>query len=287
MAVYRGFDRETLEREYYIRGTVPDAEFAAIIGRYASDSAEARATLFCVENVSYGPTSDEVMDIFPAKSGAPALIWVHGGYWRMLSHKESSSMAGAFTRRGAATVAVNYGLAPATSLDAIVAQCRRAVAWLYRNGPAYGIDPERLYVAGSSAGGHLVGMLIAGGWQNEFGVPENVVKGCCALSGLYDLEPLLHCAPNAWLSLDAAAARRNSPIHHIPDSGGCPLIVSYGGNETGEFKRQTDDFAAAWRTHGFPAAAVDMAQCNHFDIVLELGNPEGPLTRAVFAMMEL
>lgn len=292
MAVYRDFDRDALEREYNIRGTVSEAYFDETGARYASESARMRAALHCVEDVSYGPSADEVVDIFPAGDSAPVLFWVHGGYWRALSHKDSSFMAETFVRRGVAVVAVNYSLAPAASLDIIVAQCRRAFAWLYENAAAYGIDSERMYIGGTSAGGHLAGMLVADGWRADHGVPEDAVKGCCALNGLHDLEPLLHCAPNGWLNLDGEAARRNSPIHHIPSPGGpypsgCPLIVSYGGNETAEFKRQTDDFAAAWRARGYAADHIDMADWNHFNIVFDLMDPKGRLTRAVFTMMGL
>lgn len=284
MTVYREFDRDTLEREYNIRGTVTDAYFDETVARYASESARMRGMLDCVEDVSYGPSADEVVDIFPAGDRAPVLFWVHGGYWRALSHKDSSFMAETFVKRGIALVAVNYSLAPSASLDVIVAQCRRAFTWLHENASTHGIDPDRIYVGGTSAGGHLAGMLVAGGWHAEYGVPEDAIKGCCALNGLHDLEPLLHCAPNTWLNLDSDAARRNSPIHHIPDRDGCPLIVSYGGNETAEFKRQTNDFAAAWRARGYAMGHVDMTEWNHFNIVFDLMNPKGRLTQAVLAM---
>lgn len=286
MAVYRGFDQETLDREYRARGTVPVEVFEACIARYAADSARARATLECREDVRYGESADEVIDIFPAGSGAPVLVFIHGGYWRMLSQKESAFMAECFTGLGAAVVTVNYSLAPAASLDVIVAQCRRALAWTHANAASFGGDPERIHVTGSSAGGHLTGAMISGGWHREFGVPKDIVKSACAISGIFDLEPIRLCEVNEWAQLDAASARRNSPIHHIPEQG-CPLVVTYGGNETAEFKRQTDDYAAAWRARGFAAEYVEMDETNHFDIVFDYQDPDGRLTRAVRAAMGL
>ena len=284
MAVYRGFDQETLDREYRARGTVPLEVFEACIARYATDSARARAKLECREDVAYGENADEVVDIFPAGGGAPVLFYIHGGYWRMLSQKESAFMAECFAGLGAAVVTVNYSLAPAASLDTIVAQCRRALAWTYRNAASFGADPDRILVTGSSAGGHLTGAMISGGWHAEFGVPETVAAGACAISGIFDLEPIRLSEINEWARLDEASARRNSPIHHLPERG-CPLIVAYGGNETSEFKRQTDDYAQAWRARGFDARHVDMAETNHFDIVFDYQNPDGALTRAVRALM--
>ena len=286
MTVYRGFDQETLDTEYRARGTVPTAVFEAAVARYASDSARARESLECREDMRYGQTADEVVDVFPAGGGAPVLFYIHGGYWRMLSQKESAFMAECFAGLGAAVVTVNYSLAPAASLDVIVAQCRRALAWTRAEAESFGGDPERIFVTGSSAGGHLTGAMISGGWHRELGVPEDIVKGACAISGIFDLEPIRLSEVNEWAGLDAAAARRNSPIHHLPEAG-CPLVVSYGGNETSEFKRQTDDYAAAWRERGFSAEHVDMAEANHFDIVFDYQNPEGRLTRAVRGLMGL
>ena len=113
----------------------------------------------------------------------------------------------------------------------------------------FGADPDRIFVGGTSAGGHITGMVLAGGWHDDFGVPPDCVKGALALNGLYDLQPVRLSEPNEWAKLDEAAARRNSPIHYLPEQG-CPMIVSYGGSETAEFKRQSNIYAAAWRERG-------------------------------------
>ncbi len=281
MTVYRDFDQETLDREYRIRDSVPLAEFEAAIARYREVSVRMREIPGARLDQPFGPSPDEILDFFPAGDGAPVFVFIHGGYWRMLSQKESSFMAETFTAAGVAVAAVNYGLAPATKLDEIVRQCRAAIAWLHANAAGFGADPGRIHIAGSSAGGHLVGMLLAGGWHGELGVKEDVIKGACALSGIHELEPIRLSEPNEWLDLDDAAVARNSPIRHLPERG-CPLIVSYGGSETSEFRRQTDAYAAAWRAKGFPCRHVEMDACNHFDLALELCDPASELTRAVF-----
>lgn len=286
MTVYRDFDQETLNREYAIRDSVPLAEFEATIARYGTESAKARESLDCLVDVSFGDSADEIMDIFPAKGGAPLFVFIHGGYWRMLSHTESSFMAPNLVSRGAAVATVNYTLAPAVTLDEIVRQCRAAIAFLHANAATYGADPDRIHVCGSSAGGHLVGMLAAGGWHEKFGVPKDVIKSVCALSGLHDLEPVRLSNVNEWMNLDEIASRRNSPIHHLPEHG-CPLIVSHGGSETAEFKRQTTDYAAAWRAKGFPCEHVDGTPYSHFDIVFDLNDPNGAIARAVLDQMGL
>lgn len=281
-AFYRGMDQETLDREYNARATVPSIE--PFLERYAALSAEMRATLPCHLDVSYGPAEAEAMDIFPAGPDAPVFVFIHGGYWRLLSKEDSAFMARAFTEAGVAVVAVDYALAPEASLDEIVRQCHAAVTWIWANGREFGIDPNRIFVGGTSAGGHLAGMLLAGDWQESFGAPKDIVKGAVALNGLHDLEPVRLTTPNEWLHLDEDAAARNSPIRHLPERG-CPLIVAWGGSETSEFKRQSRDYAAAWEARGYPCRAYEIGDRNHFDIVLDFADPERRLTKDTLAMI--
>ena len=285
MKRYRNFDTAELDVQYNARATTPNV--LDILALYAEESAKARAALPCELDVAFGDHPDETLDIFPAeRPGAPVFVFIHGGYWRALNKSDSSSMAPAITKAGATVVAVNYSLAPGASLDTIVDQCRRALAWVHRNIGRHNGDARRIHVCGSSAGGHLVGMMVADGWHAQYGVPENVVAGAIPLSGLFDLAPIPLTHINAWMKLSDADAERNSPMTHLP-SRGCPMIVSYGETETAEFKRQTDDYLAAWRARGFPGEYVPMPGTNHFDIVLTLNDAESPLTRAIFRQMGL
>ncbi len=286
-AVYRYYDREALDRQYNARATVPD--IAPFLTSYAELSAAARATLPCHVGLPYGPTAAERLDVFPAAGragAAPVFVYIHGGYWRLLDAADSSFMAPAFTRAGACVVAINYALAPAFSLDEIVRQCRAALAWICRHIAEFGGDPSRVHVAGSSAGGHLAAMLMAPGWQTELGAPDDAIAGATLLSGLYDLEPLPLTYINDWMGLDAAGARRNSPIH-FPPARPIPLVFSYAPNETDEFKRQTEIELAACRAVGCRCEFVAMPGTNHFELVLAMADPDSLLTRTIWRTMGL
>lgn len=284
--LYRDYDRAALDIQYNARATAPD--FSDIMRQYAEQSRHARQTLPCVADVAYGDHADETLDIFPsARPGAaPVFVFLHGGYWRLLSKDDSSAMAPAFTRAGAVLVAVNYSLAPAVTLDRIVDQVRRAMAWLHRNIAVHGGDPARIHVGGSSAGGHLAGMLLTDDWQARYGVPADIVRGAAPLSGLFDLTPLVHTHINEWMRLTPESAARNSPMLHLPATPP-PVVASHGANETDEFKRQTRDYVDALRARGDDARYVPMPGTNHFDIVLRLNDPDAPITRAIFAQMGL
>lgn len=282
--VYGNFDQETLDTEYLISQTVPAIE--PFLEDYARLSEEARALPGAREDVAYGDTPQEVVDVFPAGENSPVFVFIHGGYWRMLSQKESSFMAPTMVPRGIAVISVNYTLvSEGASITEIVRQCRAAITWTYKNARDFGGDPDRIFVGGSSAGGHLTGMMVAGGWHDDFGIPEDTIKGAAPLSGLHDLEPVRLSCVNEWAKLDEDEARQNSPVHHLPDNG-CPLIVTYGASETNEFKRQSALLADAWTEKGWTTDLFEHPDRNHFDIVFDLGDPDSLLGKKMFAMIE-
>ena len=70
----------------------------------------------------YGAGLGETLDIFPAaQDGAPVLIYIHGGYWRMLSSKEFSCVALGPVPAGVTVISVNYALCPSVTIDEIAA----------------------------------------------------------------------------------------------------------------------------------------------------------------------
>jgi arylformamidase len=271
--------------QYNARASVEDFDQYPRLYRTLSEQAHAR--LRCFKDVCYGPGAGERLDIFPAeRPDAPVLLFIHGGYWRALSKADSAFMAPALTAAGACVVVLDYDLAPAVTLDHIVDQTRRALAWLHRHIGEFGGDPLRLYASGSSAGGHLTGMLITGGWHASYGVPDSVLRGALPISGLFDLRPLLETHINGWMGLDDAAARRNSPVFHLPTRG-VELLISYGALETAEFARQSHEFLDAWTARGLSGRLVAAPDRNHFDVVLELGQPGTPLYQAMLQLMGL
>jgi arylformamidase len=227
------------------------------------------------------------LDWFRGAPGGPVLLWVHGGYWRALSKAEQSCVAPGLAAGGAHVAVMDYSLAPHATLDLIVHQVRTALAWVARHAAGFGADPARLYAGGSSAGGHLIGMLLAERWHGAYGLRPDALRGGIALSGLFDLEPIQLSHVNAWMRLDPATARRLSPLHLIPRASPAPrLLASYGGHETAEFKRQTEEYAAAWTEAGHHAQLAPEEARNHFDLVVALGQAEDPLCRATAAFMQ-
>jgi arylformamidase len=129
-------------------------------------------------------------------------------------------------------------------------------------------------------------MLIAGGWQAGFGVPDTVVQSASLLSGLYDLEPVRLSCCNDWARLDAAAAPRLSPLRHVPEHR-LPVVIAYAPNETEEFKRQSEVYAGACTAVGCSVEIVLEPGTNHYDLPLRFQDSQAALTRAVLKVMGL
>ena len=129
-------------------------------------------------------------------------------------------------------------------------------------------------------------MMIAGGWAADHGLPEGFVQSASLLSGLFDLEPVRLSNCNAWVHLDASEAARLSPQFHLP-ARPLPLIISYAPNETEEFKRQSEIYAAACAARGAQVQIVLEPGTNHFDLPMRFMDPAAALTRAVLAAMGL
>jgi arylformamidase len=284
-AVFRGYDQKALDAEYNNRVKVKDA--LEWLARYGAESARVRAELPMRFDIPYGAHYAERLDVFPAArpDPAPVHVFVHGGYWHRMDKADYSFVARGLRPAGAVTVVIDYGLIPSVDLDELVRQCRTSVAWVHRHARQWGGDPARITVSGHSAGGHLVAMLLATDWST-FGVPRDVVKAGCAISGLYDLEPIRLCYLNEVLALTPEVARRNSPVHLAP-VGSTPLILAVGGAEGAEYHRQTDDLATAWRAHGTPIEVMDLDDHDHFSIMGELQSPFSPLARAIQRQMGL
>lgn len=280
-----GLTVDELDRQYNARASVPD--WQVYLDAYQEGSRQARETLACDAGVPYGPHLDETLDVFPgARPDSPVFVFIHGGYWRALSKDDSSFMAPALHQAGATVVVVNYALAPAVSLDTIVQQCRRALAWVYRHIGGYNGNPDRIHVCGHSAGGHLAGMLLAAGWHDLFGVPDSVIHSVSSVSGLFDLRPLVHTHVNDWLSLDVDTARTFSPLFHRPVRP-CPAVLAWGGLESAEFRRQSQLYANALRNADAHVSLLEVPATNHFSVLQQLCIPDSALSRAVCQAMGL
>lgn len=261
------------DAQYDNRARVPDS--AAILQRWAAASVLVRKSSPCLLDVAYGDAPKERLDLFTSDATfAPVLVFIHGGYWRALDKADQSFLAGVFTDEGALVVIPNYSLCPEVAIDRIPLQLARALAWVWRHAADHGGDPNRIVLVGHSAGGHLATMLGCCDWKAVApDLPRHLVKGIVSISGLHDLSPI-RATPflQTDLRLDAEAVKRLSPVRFpAPEA---PVYALVGGAESDEFKRQTRLLREAWGPRAVPVCE-EIGNCNHFDILHDLADPEG------------
>jgi arylformamidase len=282
--VYRDWDQARLDAQVNLRARWP--EHGAFFERWARDSAAVRGQRHALIDLAYGGSTGERLDLFPVPgaSRAPVLAFIHGGYWQALDKGDHSDLAPAFVDRGIAFASLNYDLAPKAAIGDMIAQVRNALAYLHDHAGRLGLDPERIFVAGHSAGGHLAVSALDRSWPPARGLPRDLVKGALSLSGVYDLEPMRLSYHQAVLGLDADQVAAWSPARSVPADAG-PLLLAVGGDETQEFRLQQAEFLDAWRAAGLRARTVDLPDRHHFDVVETLADPDHPLHQALAGLI--
>lgn len=283
--LFRNFrTQRELDAAYDVEGSVPD--FTVYARQYIGASESARRDLRHVPDVRYGQTRAEYADIFPsATRGAPVLVFIHGGYWRILSAKEFSFVARGFAPMGTTVVVANYDLCPAVTIPEIARQMRALISWCVRNIDRYNGDPENITVCGHSAGGHLAAMCALTDWHGRYGLPARTIRNIVPISGLFDLEPIALTFMQPDLRISERDIAEASPQRLIAPSPS-RMLITWGSDESSEFYRHSEEFRAGWEAVGNSAATFPQLGRNHFTAITDLGDPATPLTRAIFELMD-
>jgi arylformamidase len=279
----RPFDQIRLEKEYR-----PWADPLAIVRRWTERSASCLKRANAVCDVPYGNSPAERLDFLkPTSSNAPVLLFIHGGYWQRFDKADYAFALEPLVASGALVATVNYPLCPEVGLDALVDRVRAACAWVWRHARNYGGDPDRLHVAGHSAGGHLAAMMAATDWSRfQEGMPREMIKGITTVSGLFDLDPLRFTSVNQAVGMDFETARRNSPCFMAPAIP-LPVTVVVGAEETEELRRQSREFADAWRSETSAMEYMESSGHDHFSIIEAMTETNNGLTATILRRISL
>lgn len=281
MIIYKHYTQNELDNQYNNRLHVPD--FATYLHRWEELNKQVQNKYDVVKNITYGDLSRESLDVFSSSMpNSKTLVFIHGGYWQRFDKSDFHFIASAFNQYDVTTVFINYPLAPDAAMDEIVASCRKAMLWLHQNIASLNGDPDKLHVVGHSAGANLATMLMEKEW-----VKNNVadfIKGVCALSGIFNLEPVRLSNINAVLNMSKEMVLENSPVLLTP-AGTCPLVLCVGEDETTEFKCQTMELYNKWKNKNNFISLLQLPNINHFSIVETLLNKHSPLHLAMCKLM--
>ena len=202
----------------------------------------------------------------------PAVVFVHGGAWMNGDPSQAAGNALHFVRRGIATIAISYRLAPAHRFPAPLDDVRAAVGWVGDHGASYGLDAGRVFGWGDSAGGHLALLAALTGakvhgvvaWfpvTDLAGLPSDVADaGGVPDPGPESREALLLGAPAAAVP---ELAREASPVAHA-SAAAPPVLLMHGAADNLVPPAQSIRLAGALRAAGATVELELVPGATHF-----------------------
>jgi arylformamidase len=255
------------EAEYNNRARVP--EHPAHFAGWARDAAAYREK-HAPRAILYGPAARNQVDFFPGEGHGAIVVFIHGGYWQSLDSSSFSHLAAGLNAHGIDVAIPSYDLCPHVTIDQIVRQMRAASRELAKLG-------RPLVMSGHSAGGHLAACMLATNWTAvDASLPADLVTAAYAISGLFDLGPLVKTSINNALRLDEASARAASPLFwKTPVRGSLDAVV--GGEESAEYFRQSRTIVDTWGATGLATQFGVVPSANHFTAIAPLADPASPM----------
>lgn len=284
--VWLDMDQKALDDAYNQAVWAPNGE--SVHARRAAAAVE------CFERrkpqrFQYGETDLEGFDFYSGNDGvAPVRIFIHGGSWRNGTSQTVAHLADTFCSAGAHFISMDFIQIDAAegNLLTMVQQVRSGVAWIYKNAEKLGIDRDAFYVSGHSSGGHLCGCVTVTDWQNDFGLPADMLSGSMLMSGMFELEPVALSARREFVNFTPETIEQASSIRHL-DRLNCPVVVGYGLDESPEFQRQSREMHQALVDAGKDVQLIVLDGTNHFEMLESFHNPHGFLGRAALQQMGL
>jgi acetyl esterase/lipase len=240
------------------------------------------------EDIPYIPSAvlkAHFLDIYlPVnKKNAPVLMFVHGGGWRSGSKdkKVYKNFANIFAQHGYVTVVLNYRLSGQAKHPVQIEDVASAFAWTYRNIDKYGGDPQKIFISGHSAGGHLVTLLALDPYYlNKLNIPEGAIKGVLALSAIYDITKMrrrsMKTMAEPAFGEDPAVWKKVSPINYVR-KGLPPFLVLYAQRDTKTLKEQAKTFANALLKKDNRVTIVEIKHEGHISEMIKSRRGKNPM----------
>ena len=275
-----GFDN--LEAQTPMRMPAANAYAAAALARSRAAAAHCRTRF----DLSYGADPKHRLDLYLPRAlvtGAPVLIFLHGGSWTHGYKEWMGLMAPALVDLPAILIAANYRLAPAHQFPAQLEDTLAILAWAAAEIEHHGGDRRRIFLGGHSAGGHLAALATVRRdlWPRH-GIAEGAVRACFPVSTTFDYRGNPEDAGSFLARPEDAAAA--SPIAYVAGNR-VPFLIAYGGADFERAMRTSRAMTAALKEAGATAREMEIPGADHFEMSLGLGDAAHSWTRAVRAWL--
>lgn len=238
----------------------------------------------------YGDSPYHLANVYSPKEadqaqGIPFVVFFHGGRWREGHPDFYDALARPWVEAGAVFGSFGYRLEPDFTITDSVNDAVRALAWARDNAPRYGADPERIVLAGHSAGAHLIEMVALTDWVEQAGGDETLLEAITAivcLSGPSVLSDLIPDYPDA-ASLSPALRITRSPKH---------VIVAHGdpepnkkGERPGTLTESSRTLARALKEFGVEPTVVELGDLDHVQTATAFSDPQSTLFKSVYEVL--
>lgn len=267
----------------------PQEPLSAVGQAYGEECLRRGQGVAADEEVRYGADPYQSLAVHrAAKPNGTILLFWHGGGWTSGYKEHMSFMAPVLNAGGVTFVTAGYRLAPQHLFPVGLNDCADAAAWVHANAARLGADPSRLLLGGHSAGGHYAALLaVTRGWRGKRGLPEDVVRGCVPISGVYKFGAGTEFTvrPRFLGPENADTDRAASPILSIEGTPP-PFFITYGERDFPHLTRQADAMEAALRAAGSHVEKHVFPGRDHFGASHAGGEADGPFVPKVLAWMK-
>lgn len=227
------------------------------------------------EGVTFAPDRALKLDVWaPRQTGRPrpVVVFLYGGGWVAGSRGGYAFAGSGYAGQGFVTVVPDYRLVPSVRFPAFVDDGALAVKWTRDNIARYGGDPNRIAVAGHSAGAYNAAMLaLDPRFLREAGAPAGTIKAAALLSGPYDFYPFTEQrgrdALGAW-----PRPAETQPINFVTRAAP-PMLLATGSADTIVNPRNSRALAAKMLAAGVPVELKVYPGKSHVDLAKSLSRP--------------
>lgn len=229
----------------------------------------------------YAPESASLTSLYPV------ILFMHGGGWRASDKNDPlgvhANVCKALAARGLVALNVNYRLAPRVKHPEPARDVAYALRWTRENIAKYQGTPERVFLSGHSAGGHLAALIaLDSTYLDGVGLPVTTIKGVVGICAVYSLS---HFAGRNWMAehlmlrkafgKDHGLRAQASPVNHV--RAGAPPFLLLNAEEDERLEEEADELCTLLHNHGVSAETSIISGTNHFTILSLVGNGDDTL----------
>lgn len=250
-------------------------------------SPEVPPSVEVLNNISYtdGNPADDArhkLDLYLPKGRKdfPVMMFVHGGSWRSGDRSLYRALGIHFAHAGIAVAIPSYRLMPQNPHPAQIEDVAAAFAWTYRNIESRGGDLKHFYLAGHSAGGHLVALLALNpAYLSKYGISQKAIRGVVAMSGVYDVRN----TPEFVYSGDRNQA---SPLAFASSPSAPSFLLTYCQWDYAGLPKQARDFAAALKKSFVDVRLLYVPSETHISEIISAVKDDSPLAHTLLSFFE-